>query len=137
MNGADDSKARRQPTIVEVDSNAQRLCQEEIFGPFATVMPFDSDEDAYAAANDSRFGLVGYAWSRDIARIMAAQERISAGTIWCNTPMIRDLRAPFGGYRESGVGAEGGRAAEAFYTRQKAVSIPRRPLNLRKLGTNA
>ena len=125
-----------QPTIVEVDSNAQRLCQEEIFGPFATVMPFDSDEDAYAAANDSRFGLVGYAWSRDIARIMAAQERISAGTIWCNTPMIRDLRAPFGGYRESGVGAEGGRAAEAFYTRQKTVSIPRRPLNLRKLGMN-
>jgi len=126
-----------QPTIVEVESNAHHLCQEEIFGPFAALMPFDTDEDAYAIANDSRFGLVGYAWSRDIGRIMAAQERISAGTIWCNTPMIRDLRAPFGGYRESGVGAEGGRAAEAFYTRQKAVSIPRRPLNLRKLGTIA
>ncbi|MFZ5748504.1 MAG: aldehyde dehydrogenase [Pseudomonadota bacterium] len=123
-----------QPTIAEVDSNAHRLCQEEIFGPFAAVMPFDSDEDAYRIANESRFGLVGYAWSRDIGRIMEAQERISAGTIWCNTPMIRDLRAPFGGYRESGVGAEGGRAAEAFYTRQKAVSIPRRPLTLRKLG---
>lgn len=126
-----------EPTIVEIDSNAHRLCQEEIFGPFAALMPFDTDEDAYAIANDSRFGLVGYAWSRDIGRIMAAQERISAGTIWCNTPMIRDLRAPFGGYRESGVGAEGGRAAEAFYTRHKAVSIPRRPLNLRKLGMNA
>lgn len=123
-----------QPTIVEVDSNAHRLCQEEIFGPFAAIMPFDSDEDAYRIANESRFGLVGYAWSRDIGRVMAAQERISAGTIWCNTPMFRDLRAPFGGFRESGVGAEGGRAAEAFYTRQKAVSIPRRPLNLRKLG---
>lgn len=123
-----------QPTIVEVDSNAHRLCQEEIFGPFAAIMPFDSDEDAYRIANESRFGLVGYAWSRDIGRVMAAQERISAGTIWCNTPMVRDLRAPFGGFRESGVGAEGGRAAEAFYTRQKAVSIPRRPLNLRKLG---
>lgn len=126
-----------QPTIVEVDSNAHRLCQEEIFGPFAALMPFDTDEEAYAIANDSRFGLVGYAWSRDIARIMAAQERICAGTIWCNTPMIRDLRAPFGGYRDSGVGAEGGRAAEAFYTRQKAVSIPRRPLNLRKLGATS
>ncbi|WP_298669788.1 aldehyde dehydrogenase [uncultured Sphingomonas sp.] len=123
-----------QPTIAEVDSNMHRLCQEEIFGPFATIMPFDTDEDAYRIANESRFGLVGYAWSRDIARIMEAQERISAGTIWCNTPMMRDLRAPFGGYRESGVGAEGGRAAEAFYTRQKAVSIPRRPLTLRKLG---
>ncbi|WP_294039761.1 aldehyde dehydrogenase [Sphingomonas sp.] len=123
-----------QPTIAEVDSNDHRLCQEEIFGPFATLMPFDTDEDAYRIANESRFGLVGYAWSRDIGRIMAAQERVSAGTIWCNTPMFRDLRAPFGGYRESGVGAEGGRAAEAFYTRQKAVSIPRRPLNLRKMG---
>ncbi len=122
------------PTIAEVDSNAHRLCQEEIFGPFAAMMPFDTDEDAYRLANESRFGLVGYAWSRDIGRIMAAQERISAGTIWCNTPMFRDLRAPFGGYRESGVGAEGGRAAEAFYTRQKAVSIPRGPLTLRKLG---
>lgn len=123
-----------QPTIAEVESNAHRLCQEEIFGPFAAIMPFDSDEDAYRIANESRFGLVGYAWSRDIARVMEAQERILAGTIWCNTPMFRDLRAPFGGFRESGVGAEGGRAAEAFYTRQKAVSIPRRPLNLRKLG---
>lgn len=123
-----------QPTIVEVQSNAHRLCQEEIFGPFATIMPFETDEDAYRIANESRFGLVGYAWSRDIARVMEAQERISAGTIWCNTPMIRDLRAPFGGFRESGVGAEGGRAAESFYTRQKAVSIPRSPLKLRKLG---
>ena len=126
-----------QPTIAEVDSNAHRLCQDEIFGPFAAVMPFDSDEDAYRIANESRFGLVGYAWSRDVARIMEAQERISAGTIWCNTPMVRDLRAPFGGYRESGTGAEGGRAAESFYTRQKAVSIPRRPLSLRKLGMGA
>lgn len=126
-----------QPTIAEVDSNAHRLCQDEIFGPFAAVMPFDSDEDAYRIANESRFGLVGYAWSRDIARIMQAQERISAGTIWCNTPMVRDLRAPFGGYRESGVGAEGGRSAEAFYTRQKTVSIPRRSLSLRKLGMGA
>jgi acyl-CoA reductase-like NAD-dependent aldehyde dehydrogenase len=76
-------------------------------------------------------------WSQDISTIMEAQERISAGTVWCNTPMMRDLHAPFGGYRESGVGAEGGRAGESFYTRQKTVSIPRRPLNLRKLGASA
>lgn len=123
-----------QPTIAEVTSNSHRLCQEEIFGPFAALMAFDTDEEAYQIANESRFGLVGYAWSQDIGRILAAQERISAGTIWCNTPMVRDLRAPFGGFRESGVGAEGGKAAEYFYTRQKAVSMPRRPLNLRKLG---
>jgi len=120
-----------------VDSNHHRLCQDEIFGPFATVMVFDTAEDAYRIANESRFGLVGYVWSRDIAIVMEAQERICAGTIWCNTPMIRDLHAPFGGFRESGVGAEGGRAGEAFYTRQKAVSIQRRPLTLRKLGVPA
>lgn len=126
-----------EPTIALVDSNHHRLCQDEIFGPFATVMVFDTAEDAYRIANESRFGLVGYVWSQDIAIVMEAQERICAGTIWCNTPMIRDLHAPFGGFRESGVGAEGGRAGEAFYTRQKAVSIPRRPLTLRKLGVPA
>lgn len=122
------------PTVAEVDSNSHRLCQDEIFGPFASLMVFDTEEEAYRIANDSRFGLVGYAWSQNIDRIMAAQDRISAGTIWCNTPMMRDLHAPFGGVRESGVGAEGGRAAEAFYTHHKTVSIPRRPLNLRKMG---
>ena len=65
---------------------------------------------------------------------MEAQERLSSGVVWCNTPMFRELRAPFGGYGDSGVGAEGGRACEAFYTRAKTVSIPRRPLALRKLG---
>jgi len=123
-----------QPTVVEVDSNHHRLCQEEIFGPFAAIMPFDTAEEAWRIANESRFGLVSYIWSQDIATIMEGQERIFAGTVWCNTPMIRDLHAPFGGYRESGVGAEGGRAAETFYTRQKTVSIPRRPLTLPKLG---
>ncbi|HET9428908.1 MAG TPA: aldehyde dehydrogenase [Allosphingosinicella sp.] len=122
------------PTVVEVESNAHRICQDEIFGPFASIMIFDQAEEAYEIANDSRFGLVGYVWSKDIEVVMEAQERISAGTIWCNTPMMRDLRAPFGGYRESGVGAEGGRSAEAFYTHQKTVSIPRRPLRLRRLG---
>ncbi|OCC23581.1 aldehyde dehydrogenase [Croceicoccus estronivorus] len=122
------------PTVAAVDSNSHRLCQDEIFGPFASLMVFDTDEEAYRIANESRFGLVGYAWSQSIDRIMTAQDRISAGTIWCNTPMMRDLHAPFGGFRESGVGAEGGRAAEMFFTHQKTVSIPRNRLNLRKLG---
>lgn len=123
-----------EPTIAAVESNEDRLCQDEIFGPFATVLTFDTAEQAYAIANRSRFGLVGYVWSQNIATVMEAQEKISAGTIWCNTPMMRELRAPFGGYRESGVGAEGGRAAEAFYMREKTVSIPRKPLTLPKLG---
>lgn len=126
-----------QPTVVEVDSNSDRLCQEEIFGPFAALMTFQTAEEAYRIANDSRFGLVGYVWSQNVMTILEAQERISAGTVWCNTPMMRDLHAPFGGYRESGVGAEGGRAGEAFYTRQKTVSMARRPLKMNRLGTGA
>ncbi|WP_205590104.1 aldehyde dehydrogenase [Sphingomonas paeninsulae] len=123
-----------EPTVVQVDSNDSRICQEEIFGPFAALMIFDTDEEAYALANASRFGLVSYVWSQNIGRIMEAQERIAAGIVWCNTPMMRELRAPFGGYKESGVGSDGGKACEAFYTRQKTVTIPRRPIILRKLG---
>jgi len=123
-----------EPTIALVESNDDRLCQDEIFGPFASVQVFDTAEEAYAIANRSRFGLVGYVWSQNIATIMEAQAKISAGTVWCNTPMMRELRAPFGGFRESGVGAEGGRAAEAFYMHQKTVSMPCKPLTLTKLG---
>jgi acyl-CoA reductase-like NAD-dependent aldehyde dehydrogenase len=123
-----------EPTAVLTASNDDRICQDEIFGPFAAMMIFDSAEEAYAIANASRFGLVSYVWSQNIATVMEAQEQLSSGIVWCNTPMMRELRAPFGGVRESGVGAEGGRACESFYTRQKTVSIPRRPLKLRKLG---
>lgn len=126
-----------QPTLAIASSNEHRLCRDEIFGPFGTILTFDTPEEAWQIANASRFGLVAYAWSQNIDTIMAAQERISAGTVWCNTPMFRDLHAPFGGYRDSGIGAEGGKAAEAFYTHEKTVSIPRRPLTLRKLGTGA
>lgn len=122
-----------EPTLVET-TNDSRIAQEEIFGPFAAFIVFDTDEEAYHIANQSRFGLVSYVWSQSIARIMEAQERIEASIVWCNTPMMRELRAPFGGYKDSGVGADGGKACEAFYTRQKTVSIPRRPLTLRKLG---
>ena len=123
-----------EPTVVEVDDNAHRICQEEIFGPFAAVMPFDTAEDAFAIANDSRFGLASYVWTENLATAIAAQDAIEAGVVWINTPMMRELRAPFGGYRDSGIGAEGGRACEAFYTRQKTVTLPRRTLPLRRLG---
>lgn len=123
-----------EPTVVRAESNDSRVCQEEIFGPFAALIVFDTDEEAYRIANASRFGLVSYIWSQSIARIMEAQERIEAGIVWCNTPMMRELRAPFGGYKESGIGADGGTACEAFYTRPKTVTIPRRPIKLRKIG---
>jgi acyl-CoA reductase-like NAD-dependent aldehyde dehydrogenase len=65
---------------------------------------------------------------------MRASEGLRSGVVWVNTPMMRELRAPFGGYRESGVGREGGAACEAFYTEPKTISIPTVPPTLRKLG---
>ncbi len=124
-----------EPTVVAVTDIADRICQEEIFGPFAAISVFDTPDQAYALANGTRFGLVSYVWSQSVATVMAAQERLASGVVWCNTPMMRELRAPFGGFGNSGIGAEGGRACEAFYTRAKTVSMPRRPLRLRKLGT--
>jgi acyl-CoA reductase-like NAD-dependent aldehyde dehydrogenase len=125
-----------EPTVVAVDSNSHRICQEEIFGPFAALLPFDTAEDAWAIANDSRFGLACYVWTQSLSTAIAAQDAIAAGVVWINTPMMRELRAPFGGYRDSGIGAEGGRACEAFYTRQKTVTMPRRAVPLRRLGAD-
>ncbi len=123
-----------EPTVVHARSNHSRVCAEEIFGPFASILTFETAEDAFAIANASPYGLVSYVWSQDIYTINAAQDAINAGVVWVNTTMMRELRAPFGGINASGVGAEGGRACQALYTREKTVTIPRQKLDLPKLG---
>lgn len=123
-----------EPTAVLAPSNAVRVAQDEIFGPFATFILFDTIDEALGIANDSRFGLVSYVWSDHLPTVMRAAEGLRSGVVWVNTPMMRELRAPFGGYRESGVGREGGAACEAFYTEPKTISIPTVPPPLRKLG---
>lgn len=122
------------PIVTEIDSNASQVCQDEIFGPFGTFLTFDTEEEAYRMANDTSFGLVSYVWSENVNRVMRAQEALRSGVVWINTPMMRELRAPFGGYKDSGIGAEGGRACETFYTYAKTVTTPRRELPLTKLG---
>lgn len=123
-----------QPTAVLAPSNAARVCQEEIFGPFATFVTFDSYGQAMEMANDTEFGLVSYVWSDHLPTVEAASRDLQAGVVWVNTPMTRDLRAPFGGFKNSGVGRESGASSEAFYTELKTVTIPERPLTLRQLG---
>ncbi len=123
-----------EPTVVRVDSNRLRICQEEVFGPFATIQVFDDEEEALAIANDSRFGLVAYAWTADLARALRLQEGIRAGTLWINTPLLRDLRAPFGGFKQSGIGRDGPRQSAEFFTEEKATIVPRRPVTINKLG---
>lgn len=122
------------PTAVMAGGNDTRVCQEEIFGPFASFLTFDTVDEAVALANASPFGLVSYVWSNDLPTVTRATRDIRAGVVWVNSPMMRELRAPFGGYKESGVGREGGEACLNFYTEPKTVSIPTDPLALRRLG---
>ena len=122
------------PTLARVDSNALRICQEEVFGPFATVQVFDEPEEAIAIANDSDFGLVAYGWTSSLALAMQLQSEIRAGTIWVNTPLLRDLRAPFGGFKQSGIGRDGPRQCADFYTEEKATIVPRSDFDIVKMG---
>ncbi len=124
-----------EPTIVRAASNSLPVCQEEIFGPFATILTFDDFDEAMDVANDSEFGLVSYVWSRDMETIMAATEALRAGVVWVNTPLMRELRAPFGGYKNSGVGRDGGEWSRALFTEEKTITLPRRDFPIAKLGT--
>ncbi|MCC5870731.1 MAG: aldehyde dehydrogenase, partial [Gammaproteobacteria bacterium] len=122
------------PTAVLAPHNRLRVCQEEIFGPFASFIVFETVEDALAIANDSDFGLVAYLWSDNVRTVMRASQGIRAGTIWVNTPLIREIRAPFGGFKDSGIGRDSAHASMEFFTEAKTTTMPVTTLNMRKLG---
>lgn len=113
-----------EPIAVLAPGNETRVCQEEIFGPFATFLIYDSLDEAIAIANQSEFGLVAYVWTCDLDTAMRCSRDIRAGTIWINTPMMRELRAPFGGYKDSGTGRDGAASSADFFTELKTTSIP-------------
>ncbi|MGH8310456.1 MAG: aldehyde dehydrogenase family protein, partial [Steroidobacteraceae bacterium] len=123
-----------EPTAVLAPSNAARICQEEIFGPFATFLVYDTLDEAIAIANDSPFGLVAYVWARDLEVAMRCSREIRAGTLWINTPMVRELRAPFGGFKQSGVGRDGAKSSVEFFTELKTTTIPIDPPPLPQFG---
>ncbi|MDO6813536.1 aldehyde dehydrogenase [Tenacibaculum soleae] len=112
-----------QPTIIEVTDNKCRLNQEEIFGPVVTIMPFKTDEEALALANDVKYGLSATLWTNNLNRTMQISKQVHAGIVWVNTWLMRDLRTPFGGQKESGVGREGGFEALRFFTEPKNICI--------------
>lgn len=123
-----------EPTAVLAPSNAARVCREEIFGPFATFLTFETLDEAIRIANDSPFGLVAYVWSEDLTTVMRVSREVRAGTIWVNTPMMRELRAPFGGFKQSGIGRDGPRTSADFYTELKATTIPIDPVKMPEFG---
>lgn len=100
-----------------------RTQQEEIFGPVVTVTPFDTENEAIALANSTSYGLAASLWTRDLSRAHRLAERIQAGTVWVNCWLLRDLRVPFGGVKNSGIGREGGEEALRFFTEAKNVCI--------------
>jgi len=109
------------PTIVENAPPAARVCREEVFGPVVTVTPFDTDDEAIEAANDTPYGLNAMIFTENLSRAHRAAAALKAGTVWVNCFFIRDLRAPFGGVGDSGIGREGGNFSREFFTEPKAV----------------
>jgi len=118
----DGSWAVRPTVIVDAPATA-RVCREEIFGPVVTIAPFDTEDEAVRLANDSRFGLNAMVFTENLRRAHRVARALRAGTVWVNCFFIRDLRAPFGGVGDSGVGREGGSFSREFFTEPKAVVI--------------
>ena len=111
------------PTVIEgLDYNC-RTNQEEIFGPVVTIMPFKSEDEVLKYANSVEYGLASTLWTSDLNRAHRMAQKIEAGIVWVNCWLVRDLRTPFGGMKNSGVGREGGLEVLRFFTEPKNVCI--------------
>jgi aminomuconate-semialdehyde/2-hydroxymuconate-6-semialdehyde dehydrogenase len=111
------------PTVITDLPVSCRVNREEIFGPVVTITPFDSEEEVIAYANDTDYGLASSVWTQNLSRAHRVAEQIHTGTVWVNCWLVRDLRVPFGGMKQSGVGREGGEEALRFFTEPKNVCI--------------
>ncbi len=112
-----------EPTIIENLSHDCRTNQEEIFGPVVTITPFDTEDEVLKYANSVEYGLSASLWTENLSRAHRMAEKIESGIVWINCWLLRDLRTPFGGVKNSGVGREGGFEALRFFTEEKNVCI--------------
>ncbi len=122
------------PTVFADVPPTARIFQEEIFGPVAAITPFDTDAEALALANDTRYGLAAYVWTSDLRRAHTFAHAVEAGMVWLNSHNVRDLRTPFGGVKASGLGHEGGHRSLDFYSDQQAVHIALGPVHTARFG---
>lgn len=109
------------PTVVVDAPQRARVTQEEIFGPVVVVIPFSDEKEAVDLANDTPYGLNAMLFTRDLSRAHRVSRALRVGTVWTNCFFVRDLRAPFGGAKNSGVGREGGTYSREFFTEPKAI----------------
>jgi len=112
-----------EPTIFTGVKPSMRIAQEEVFGPVLSVIPFDTDDEAVAIANDTLYGLAAGVWTSSINRALRMSERLEAGTVWVNTYRAVSYMSPFGGYKRSGIGRESGLGAIHEYLQTKSVWI--------------
>ncbi|MDQ0351578.1 5-carboxymethyl-2-hydroxymuconic-semialdehyde dehydrogenase [Alkalibacillus filiformis] len=111
------------PTLLLNADQHMRVVQEEIFGPVIAVMTFKDEDEVIEKANDVRYGLAGYVWTKDMQRGHRVAQAIDAGMLWVNSQNVRDLRTPFGGSKHSGIGREGGFYAFEFYTETQIIHV--------------
>jgi acyl-CoA reductase-like NAD-dependent aldehyde dehydrogenase len=116
-----------EPTIFSGVTTDMRIAQEEVFGPVLAVIKFDTDDEAVAIANGTPFGLAAGLWTKDLARAIALPRRLRAGTVWVNAYRVVSYLAPFGGFKESGIGRENGSSAIYEYLESKSVFINPQP----------
>ena len=111
------------PTVIEGLPASCRTNQEEIFGPVVTLIPFDSEEEVIAMANSTQYGLASVIWTENVRKAHRVAAQMESGIVWVNCWLNRDLRTPFGGVKQSGVGREGGNEALRLFTEAKNVCI--------------
>ena len=112
-----------EPTVITGLNHLCRTNQEEIFGPVVTILPFDTEEEAVMMANSTPYGLAATIWTENLSRAHRVAQQVKSGIIWINCWLLRDLRTPFGGMKQSGVGREGGWEAMKFFTEAKNVCV--------------
>jgi len=112
-----------EPTVIDNLPHDCRTNQEEIFGPVATITPFDTEDEVLGYANSVRYGLSATVWTENLSRAHRVAAQIESGIVWVNCWLLRDLRTPFGGMKDSGLGREGGFEALQFFTEEKNVCI--------------
>lgn len=112
-----------EPTVIDGLSHDCRTNQEEIFGPVVTIMSFDTEDEVLSHANSVRYGLSATVWTENLSRAHRVSAALESGIVWVNCWLLRDLRTPFGGMKDSGIGREGGFEALRFFTEEKNVCV--------------